>query len=117
MSTLTSGVCQQLQVSNLDGELSSQLLVKVAGEVSHRWQEFGARLSANMFPTKRTDVITVKYREPFVRAQAMLEEWREAMGRRATCDLIVQTLLKMGLRKEACDIFGYDVVELIYPNK
>ena len=104
-------------MSNLDDELSSRLLVKVAGEVSHRWQEFGSLLSADMFPTKRTDVITDKYREPFLRSQAMLEEWREAMGRRATCDLIVQTLLKMGLRKEACDIFGYDVVELIYPNK
>ena len=104
-------------MSNLDDELSSQLLVKVASEVSHRWQEFGARLSADMFPTKRTDVITDKYRDPFLRSQAMLEEWREAMGRRATRDVIVQTLLKMGLRKEACDIFGSDVVELIYPNK
>ena len=103
-------------MSNLDDELSSHLLVKVASEV-HRWQELGARLSADMFPTKRTDVITDKYRDPFLRSQAMLEEWREAMGRRATRDVIVQTLLEMGLRKEACDIFGYDVVELIYPKK
>ena len=104
-------------MSNLDDELSSQLLVKVAGEVSHRWEEFGSLLSADMFPTRKTDVITDTYRNPFLRAKAMLEEWREAMGRRGTCDLIAQTLLKMGLRKEACDIFGYDVVELIYPNK
>ncbi|XP_062506957.1 uncharacterized protein LOC134183440 [Corticium candelabrum] len=117
VSTLTSGVWQQSQMSNLDDELSSQLLVKVAGEVSHRWEEFGSLLSADMFPTRKTDVITDTYRNPFLRAKAMLEEWREAMGRRATCDLIAQTLLKMGLRKEACDIFGYDVVELIYPNK
>ncbi|XP_062506410.1 uncharacterized protein LOC134182981 [Corticium candelabrum] len=117
VSTLTSGVWQQSQMSNLDDELSSQLLVKVAGEVSHRWEEFGSLLSADMFPTRKTDVITDTYRNPFLRAKAMLEEWREAMGRRGTCDLIAQTLLKMGLRKEACDIFGYDVVELIYPNK
>ena len=102
---------------NLDDELSSQLLVKVAVEVSHKWEEFGARLSADMFLTKRTNIITATYRDPFLRAKAMLEEWREAMGRRATCHLIVQTLLEMGLRKEACDIFGSDVVELIYPNK
>ena len=104
-------------MSNLDDELSSHLLVKVAHKISHSWEEFGSLLSADMFPTNRTDVITDTYRNPFLRAKAMLEEWREAMGRRATCDLIVQTLLEMGLRKEACDIFGYDVVELIYPNK
>ena len=117
MSTLTSGVCQQSQVCNLDDELSCQLLVKVAHKISHSWEEFGSLLSADMFPTRKTDVITDTYRKPFLRAKAMLEEWREAMGKRATCDLIVQTLLEMGLRKEACDIFGYDVVELIYPNK
>ena len=104
-------------MSNLDDELSSQLLVKVAHKISHSWEEFGSLLSADMFPTIRTDVITDTYRNPFLRAKAMLEEWREAMGRRATCDSIAQTLLEMGLRKEACDIFGYDVVELIYPNK
>ena len=104
-------------MSNLDEELSSQLLVKVARGVSHRWEEFGSVLSADMFPTKRTDVITDTYRNPFLRAKAMLEEWREAMGRRATCDLIVKTLVEMDWRKEACDIFGNDVVELIYPNK
>ena len=104
-------------MSNLDDKLSSQLLVKVAHKVSHRWEEFGSLLSAGMFPTYRTNVITATYRNPFLRAKAMLEEWREAMGRRATCDLIVQTLLEMGLRKEACDIFGYGIVELINPNK
>ena len=104
-------------MSNLDDELNSQLLVKVAREVSHSWEEFGSLLSADLFSTKRTDVITDTYRKPFLRAKAMLEEWREAMGTRATCHLIVQTLLEMGLRKEACDIFGSDVVELIYPNK
>ena len=75
------------------------------------------RLSAYMFPAKRMTLSLINTQNHFLCAQAMLEEWREAMDREATCDLVVQTLLEMVLRKEACNIFGYDVVELIYANK
>ena len=93
--------------------MNADQLVKVAGEVAHKWQEFVSRLSPAMYSIAKIDVIKDTYSKPFERAHAALSMWTDEMVNAATCRLLVLPLLEMGMRQQASRIFGDDLVEAI----
>ena len=91
-------------------------LAKVIGGC---WVEFALDLAPNMFQV-RGNISTIQtdtnYGSASIKAQAMLEMWRNEMDTKATRRLLIQALCSNSMRRQACDLFGTEVTNIVSPQ-
>lgn len=91
--------------------------VEVADKVSHIWDKFAAFLAPEKFNSAGIKVINSDHKDSFTRALAVLEKWSSSYSEKATCRVLIATLLDVGLKAQACDVFGKELVEFVQQQK
>jgi hypothetical protein len=101
-----------------DGIVTPQELYRLATVIEGRWVEFALDLAPDLFQVVG-NISTIQrdlnYASARVKAQAMLETWRNNMDTGATCRLLIEALCRDGMRKQACDIFGVEITTAVVP--
>jgi hypothetical protein len=99
-------------IGGADGIVTPQELYRLATVIEGRWVEFALDLAPDLFQVVG-NISTIQrdlnYASARVKAQAMLETWRNNMDTGATCRLLIEALCRDGMRKQACDIFGVEI--------
>jgi chromosome segregation ATPase len=90
----------------------------LAKVVEGSWVEFALDLAPETFQiygSISTIQRDLNYGSPRVKAQAMLETWKNKMHSEATRCVLIQALCKKGMKKQACNVFGDEVTNTVAP--
>ena len=92
-------------------KVKSEHISAVAREVLAQWEEFAALLAPDQFKVAKTEEIKKRHDRPFIQCRAMLEEWADSLDRKATNGSLIAVMLKMGMRRQANEIFEERLVK------
>jgi ElaB/YqjD/DUF883 family membrane-anchored ribosome-binding protein len=101
-----------------DKLVTPEELCSLAEVIESFWDEFALDLAPDIFEVCG-NISTIhgdsKYRSPRIKAQAMLETWKNKMHSEATRCVLIQALCKKGMKKQACNVFGDEVTNTVAP--
>jgi hypothetical protein len=90
-------------------------LLAVAQKIAGIWEELASWLSPDLFSFVKMREIQRDYNGSFCQARAMLEMWKNKYKRKATCQVLIQSLCQIHHRSVATEVFGHEVVDYIEP--
>ena len=98
--------------------MTSVQLNHLAKEIQGCWQQFALTLEPVGLFKVRGNIAAIKseHASPLVQAQAMLENWSDNVGARACRSILIQALIKQGLRSQANEVFGEEIVLQVSPQ-
>lgn len=109
------GPCVSL-TDKAKAKVSNEQLKDTAREVSAYWQDFALELDPTLFQMKR-NISAIQFDQnfnsPLIKAQCMLETWRDHYDQDATCTRLINALCRAELKAVATMVFGQELVEFV----
>ena len=101
-----------------DEEATQKELRNLAKVLGGGWIDFALDLAPDMFQVQGniSDIQTDTRGSSSVKAQTMLEMWRNEMNTKATRRLLIEALCSNHMRRQACDVFGDEVTNIVSPQ-
>lgn len=106
--------------SEANEQVTATQLWKLATAIEGFWDVFAMDLDPELF-SMAGNLNAIKtnqnYGSPRIKAQAMLETWKNAKGGEAKCFVLIKALCSGNHRQQAYDVFGITATDSVVPLK